>query len=332
MADQPKNNSTSDEIDLGQLFQMIGRGFNKIGIAFLRLFLYLKKNALILGILIVVGAGIGYGISQISRKKMKIEVIVKPNLESKNYLYDVVAEIESNIKSKDSVFFKNIGVEVTDLGEFKISIEPIEENKKGKENLEYLELLEKFQANGEFLNFIKSELSNKSTLNHRITFLFKNSLEGKIFAEKVMEYINSNKYLKELVTTSNQNAMERIKRNETFIKQIDELISIYSQSFNSQSSQAVDGRIVMDNTEKINVTGLFALKNQLIQSIERKKIEVKEQREAINIVNFGNAQQVRKVFFAKGMVLIPLCLVGLFFTITMIKYLNRKASELSSKQ
>ncbi len=330
MADQPVNNNNSDEIDLGQLFQMIGRGFNKIGIAFLRVFLYLKKNALILGILAIIGVGLGYGLNQISRNKLKIEVIVKPNLESKNYLYDVVAEIESNIRAKDSVFFKNIGIDVTNLREFKITIEPIEDGKKGEGDLEYLELLEKFQANEEFLDLIKSELSAKTTLNHRITFLFKNPPEGKLFAQKVMEYINSNGYFKELVFTSNQNALERIERNETFIKQIDELISIYSKSFNTQSNQGIDERIVLDNTEKLNVTGLFSLKNQLIQSTERKRIEIKEQRDAINIVNFGNTQQVKKVFFAKGTVLMPLCLVGLFFVISIVKSLNKKASELSA--
>lgn len=328
MADQPVNNSNSDEIDLGQLFQMIGKGFNKIGIAFLRLFLYLKKNAIILGILLVIGVGLGYGLNQISRNKLKIEVIVKPNLESKNYLYDVVSEVESNIRAKDSVFFKDIGVEVSNLGEFKITIEPIEDAKNKEADLEYLELLEKFQANEEFLDIIKSELSNKSTLNHRITFLFKDPSQGKIFAEKVMNYINSNGYFKELVVTSNQNAFERIKRNETFIKQIDELISRYSQSFNAQSGKEIDERIVLDNTEKMNVTGLFSLKNQLIQSTERKRIEIKEQRDAINIVNFGNTQKVKKVFFARGMVLIPTCLIGLFFMFSAIKYLNNKAKEL----
>lgn len=328
MADQPTNNNTSDEIDLRQLFQMLGKGFNKIGIAFLRLFLYLKKNALILGILVAVGVGLGYGLNQISRDKMKIEVIVKPNLESKDYLYDVVAEIESNIRAKDSVFFKNIGVEVTGLGESKISIDPIKDEKNGKGDLEYLELLEKFQANNEFLDLIKSELSNRSTLNHRITFFFKDSMKGKVFAEKVMEYINSNEYFKELVVTSNQNALERIERNKTFIKQIDELITRYSQSFNAQSNKEIDERIVLDNTEKMNVTGLFSLKNQLIQSTERKRIEVKEQREAINIVNFGNTQKVKKVFFAKAIVLIPMSLLGLFFIFSAIRYINRKASEL----
>ncbi|PWL39853.1 hypothetical protein DKG77_03215 [Flagellimonas aquimarina] len=328
MADQPKNNSTSDEIDLGQLFQMIGRGFNKIGISFLKLFLYLKKNALVLGILAVVGVGLGYGLNQISRSKLKIEVIVKPNLESKNYLYDVVAEIESNIRSKDSVFFKNIGLEFSNLGEFKISIEPIEDEKNKEGDLEYLKLLEKFQANSEFMDIIKSELSNKSTLNHRITFLFKDLSEGKIFAEKVMEYINSNGYFNDLVATSNQNAKERIERNELFVKQIDELINIYSQSFNAQSSQNIDGRIVLDNNEKMNVTGLFSLKNQIINNTERKTMELKEQKEAINIINFGNAQRVKKDFFARGIVLVPLFLVGLFFAFSVIKYVNKKAMEI----
>ncbi|TXN37632.1 hypothetical protein FVB32_04910 [Flagellimonas hymeniacidonis] len=329
MAGQPANNNNSDEIDLGQLFQMIGRGFNKIGIAFLRTFLYLKKNALILGILVIVGVGLGYGLNQISRNKLKIEVIVKPNLESKNYLYDVVAELESNIRAKDSVFFKNIGADVTNLKELKITIEPIEDGKKGEGDLEYLELLEKFQTNDEFLDLIKSELSNKTSLNHRITFFFKNPSEGKLFAQKVMEYINSNEYFNELVDTSNKNALERIERNETFIKQIDELISIYSKSFNIQSSQNGDGRIVLDNNEKMNVTGLFSLKNQLIKNTEQKKIEVKEQKQAINIINLGNVQRVKRTLFSKATVLVPGFLVGLFFAFSAIRFLNKKAFELS---
>ena len=43
MADQPAHQNTSDEIDLGQLFQMIGKWFNKLGVFFLRVFLYLNN-------------------------------------------------------------------------------------------------------------------------------------------------------------------------------------------------------------------------------------------------------------------------------------------------
>ncbi|MEP5831285.1 MAG: hypothetical protein ABJ300_13495, partial [Maribacter dokdonensis] len=86
----PSTQNNSDEIDLGQLFQLIGRGFNAVFRWFLRVFLYLKKNLLILIGLVVVGFAIGYGLNQIISKKYKTEVIVKPQLESKNYLYDVV--------------------------------------------------------------------------------------------------------------------------------------------------------------------------------------------------------------------------------------------------
>ncbi|MEM9866870.1 MAG: hypothetical protein AAF765_04205, partial [Bacteroidota bacterium] len=202
MTEQPKEN-TSDEIDLGQLFRMIGNWFNKLGLGFLKLFLYLKKRALILGGLIVLGLGIGYGLNQITEEKKKIEVIVKPNLDSENYLYDVVSEIESNIKAEDTAFFKGIGVSVNKLNEFEISVEPIEVEQRRKGDLE---VLEKFKDNPVFSSIIQDELVKNSTSNHRITFTFKNVEEGQVFAQKIMKYINSAEFFQQLVEISNENA------------------------------------------------------------------------------------------------------------------------------
>ena len=144
MAEQ-QHNQSNDEIDLGQLFQLIGRGFNQLGLGFLRLFLYLKKRALILGGLVILGVAVGFGLNQITEEKKKIEVIVRPNLDSENYLYDVVAEIESNIKAKDTTFFKDLGIEGVDLVQFEISVNPIEADKSKKVDLDYLELLKSFK-------------------------------------------------------------------------------------------------------------------------------------------------------------------------------------------
>ncbi len=329
MADRPaQNNTSSDEIDLGQLFQMIGKGFHKIWIAFLRLFLFLKKYALILVGLIILGLAAGYGLNQIIDKKLKIEVIVKPNLESKNYLYNVVDEIENNLRSGDTVFFKTIGADVSNLTEFKISIEPLDDQKKVETDFEYLELLEKFQSNEEFSEVIKSEFLNKSTLSHKITFLFKDSSKGKVFAGKIMDYINSNDYFNELTIISNQNAFERIKKNEIFIEQIDGLISAYSKNMIDKAEQKTDGQIVLNSEERMDVTGLFALKNRLIQDIEEKRLELKEQKEPVNVVNFGKPQQVKKAFFGKSIVVIPLILTILFFGILMLIEINKRAISL----
>ncbi len=59
--------------------------------------------------LAILGALTGFGLNQIISKKMKTEVIVSPNLESKNYLYDVVAELQANIKAEDTLFFTEFG-------------------------------------------------------------------------------------------------------------------------------------------------------------------------------------------------------------------------------
>ncbi len=74
MAKEQKSNNTSsnDEIDLGQLFQMIGRGFNRIFRGLLSVFLYFKRNAIILVVLAILGALTGFGLNQIVSKKLKI--------------------------------------------------------------------------------------------------------------------------------------------------------------------------------------------------------------------------------------------------------------------
>ncbi|MEO0527597.1 MAG: hypothetical protein AAFZ89_10240, partial [Bacteroidota bacterium] len=112
---KPTTHSPSDEIDLAQLFQMIGKGFQKLSIFFLRGFIYLKKNILILAGLAFIGMAIGFGLNQITTKRLKTEVIVKPNMETKNYLYDVVNEIQANIKAKNNKFFEAIGINTENL-------------------------------------------------------------------------------------------------------------------------------------------------------------------------------------------------------------------------
>ncbi|MEO1487547.1 MAG: hypothetical protein AAFU57_17525 [Bacteroidota bacterium] len=327
MAEQPQNQS-SDEIDLGQLFQLIGRGFNQLGLGFLKLFLYLKKRALIIGGLAILGVVVGYGLNQITEKKKKIEVIVKPNLDSENYLYDVVAEIQSNIKSKDTTFFNDLGIRNMDLAQFKISVNPIEQDKSKKVDIDYLELLEKFQNNAQFSDVIRAEITKQSALNHRIEFLFNDAEEGQNFADKVMMYINSSDYFKELIDISNSNSETRLKENELLIQQIDSLIVGYTQSLGKNNSVISDAKLLLNNDEPLDITGLLQLKNGLIRNSAQQRLDLQKGKNIINVLNFGKPQQVVKSFFRKRLISIPMVLVLLFFLWEIGAYLNRKAKYL----
>lgn len=331
MADQPVNQNTTDEMDLGQLFQLIGKGSNKLGNFFLRVFLYLKKNALILATLVILGGAIGYGLKFISSEKMQIDVIVHPNLESKDYLYDVIAEIESNIKAKNVSFFDELGISLADVKGVEVTIEPVkkEAEKAAEKELEYLEVLQKFQNTDLISDILREELLKNTELNHRISFKYKN-VDGIDVAKRLIDYINSNNYFKELLTVYTENSQARIKQNEVLIGQIDTLIQGYSKNLSRTDNTLETGRLVLQNEESLNVPSLLALKTRLIEDIETKKMELKQLTSPVGIINFGKPHQVSKPFFGKKIILVPIVLVSLFFLISFLRYLNRKAAEIEA--
>ncbi|WP_396632693.1 hypothetical protein [Maribacter sp. R86514] len=325
----PSTQNNSDEIDLGQLFQLIGRGFNAIFRWILRVFLYLKKNILLLIGLVVVGLAIGYGLNQIISKKYKTEVIVKPQIESKNYLYDVVSEIQSNIKSKDTLFFNSIGVENIDFKGLNIEINRVVEIGNAESDLKYLELLQSFENTDAISDIVRAELQNKSSFNHRITFYYKDTAFGKQFAEQILNYINTNAYFNGLLEVYKSNAAARIKEDEKLLEQVDQIITNYTKGLVNNGSSSSNDKIVLDNQEQVNIADIFQYKTGLIRDIETKKLELEERKEPVSIINLGQPQVEQKSFFGKSIVLIPVIFVSVFFILSALVYLNRKAKSIA---
>ncbi|WP_350293390.1 hypothetical protein [uncultured Croceitalea sp.] len=322
------DNNNSEEIDLGQLFQMIEKGFKKVLTSFLRVFLYLKKNIFIIGGLAIIGLAIGYGLNKMTSKELKTEVIVKPNMESKNYLYDVVNEVQANIKAKDTSFFNSIGINDIDFKRLRVEISRVESSSSPESDLKYLELLQSFENTGTISDILRAELLNKSSFNHRISFFYSDSDSGQRFAKSIIEYINTNEYFDGLIEINRTNSKNRISENRILLKQVDELIANYSKKMAQDDFLDGNDRIILDSKEHIDITGLFDLKNDLIKDIEAKKVELLKQTDSVKVINFGKSQQIQRPFFTRKIVLIPLVLVGIFFLISILKHLNRKAAEI----
>ncbi|SHJ58624.1 hypothetical protein SAMN04488007_0796 [Maribacter aquivivus] len=324
----PSTQTNSDEIDLGQLFKLIRRGFNAIFRWILRVFLYLKKNLLLLIGLVVVGLAIGYGLNQIISKKYKTEVIVKPQIESKNYLYDVINEIQSNIKSKDTLFFNSIGINNIDFSGLNIEINRVAEVGNSESDIQYLELLQSFENTDAIADIVRAELENKSSFNHRITFYYKNVEFGKEFSVKILTYINTNKYFNTLLQVYRGNAKGRIVEDEKLLKQVDEIITNYTSGLANEVNNIISERIVLDNQEQVNIADIFQYKTGLIKDIEIKKLELQERLVPVIIINMGQPQVEQKSFFGKSIVLIPIIFVCVFFILSAIVYLNKKSKSL----
>lgn len=335
MADQlqPSNNQPSDEIDLGQLLQLIKNGFRGIGNFLLRVFLYLKRNSLKLIGLVALGIGISYGLSQIVSKTLKTDVIVRPNFESKNYLYDVVDEIEANIKAKDQVFLSQMDISQDDLKGFKIAVEEIEDEEEQTEDgllnqMKYLDVLKNFKDESFVIDILRAEVSEKSIINHKITFLYKDPVKGPIVAEKLMKYINTNEYFNNIRVVHNQNTKARIIENEKLVAQIDLLVGNYSKSLVASKAKSGSEVVYMEKESALDVHLVLDLKNKLLKEIEAKKLDIAQQTGVLSIINFGKTQQVKKSFFNGTYFLIPAILVGVFLFLGFFKYLERKSKEI----
>ncbi|WP_339710930.1 hypothetical protein [uncultured Kriegella sp.] len=327
--------SESEEIDLAQLFRMVRTGLDKIAEAFLRTYLFLRRNAFKLVGLVILGVVVTLVLNMLVPEKLKSEVIVRSNFDSRSYLYDAIEEIQANVAAKDSVFLRKLGIEQYNFKGFRVEVEPIEESKEEldkdnkEEQMKYLELLQNFKDEHFVLDIIRSELNRKSILNHRIVFNFGVANHSEEIVRKVLEYLNNNTYFKEVKEIYMQNATARITQNSALVGQIDELVSNYSKGLAERNEKRDQATIIMEGENGLNIPSLLSLKARLIKEIEEKKLDIVQQTGTLTIVNMGQTHKVKKPFFSKRIVAYPMYLVLAFFLVSFIMYLNRKANELS---
>ncbi len=324
--------ATSDEIDLGQLFKLIGNGFSHVFNGFLRVFLFLKRNIYWLFGLFIAGVLLGYGLRSLTGFKQELSVIVSPQLDNTDYLQDVIEEIQANLKSEDTAFFQKFGMDIAYLKGFEVELTPLRDAKTDAKSsrMAFLEALKEFGNNEAIGDIVRTELQEQTTKDHRITFYFKDAVKGEEYARKFMEYINSNEYYNSLNAIYAENAQNRISRNDSLIVQIDRLIQNYTERMLRESASS-QGQLVLENDESLDVPALFDQKNRLVRDIEEKKLEIIRRQNAVRVVSFGKPHQVIVPVYGKKIVYIPLILILGFFLLSFIKYLNAQADGLKNK-
>ena len=114
-----KSNNEEEEVDLGSLFVIIGKGFsnffNFIGNIFKGIFhflitilIFLRENILKIGIAGFIGLIAGFFLEVKTPKKFESEMLLKPNFESTRQLYNNVNYYNDLVKQKDTVSLQKI--------------------------------------------------------------------------------------------------------------------------------------------------------------------------------------------------------------------------------
>lgn len=306
-------NSQDQEIDLGQVFKKIGSFFQSIVDSLFDAILFVKNNIIILSILFVVGAGLGYYFDKTS-KSYTNEIIVTPNFGSIDYLYSKVALLEAKKKENDTVFFSNIGFKnVKDLG--KIEIEPINDIFKFvNQNGSGFELIKLMAEDGDLEKIMESEITSKNYPFHLIKFSTSEKTDLSKTIQPLLNYLNDSDHFKTIQKQYLENENIKMRANDSIIKQIDKLVEGFSKSVVSASR--TDKMVYISDNNQLNEiintkNGLIAEQGTLrLNLINNDKI-IKEISTTINSLNSKGLNGKRK--FILPIVLILIFIVIKFF-------------------
>ncbi len=304
MSNTPKNVSDDQEVDLSQVSAKINQGFRNIGTLIFNAFHFLYKNALILLVLFIAGAVLGY-FNDKSNKVYNHEIIVIPNFESTDYLYGKIELINSKIKEGDTVYLKNLGLKYPKrISTLKIEsiIDPYNFIRNREENFELLKLM---AADGNIDKVMKDGITSKNYTYHRITFSTKGKASHSNTIEPLLKSFNDNAYLKTIQENIIYNTKQKIAYNEQTLNQINGLLNSFSSDAAGKGGKS--GNLVYYN-ENTQLDEILQTKNNLENEQGYKRIDLFKYQKIIKDVSIF----LNKEKSSSNMWIYPLLLIAIF--------------------
>jgi hypothetical protein len=325
MSLQP-NNTDNQEIDLSLITQKITSFIDSILMSIFKGILFLKKNAIIIAFLFVLGIVLGFFIDT-TKKTYTSNVTVSPNFGSTDYLYQKISLLNSRLKEKDTEFLtKTVGI--SNPGALNnIKIEPITDVFNfvgGKEaNLELIKLM---AEDGELSKIIEDPVTSKNYPNHSITIATNQPISKETVIDPLLKFLENSDYFKKIQAESIQNLNKKMVANDSIITQIDLVINTIS---NKKAS--VNDKLMYYN-ENTQLNEIIATKNGLVieqGSLAINKINidkiVKESSVSINLLN-------TKSLNGKLKLILPFLLVLLFILLKVGQRFYNSQLEKYNKQ
>jgi len=320
-----KQSAVDDEVDLGFIFTAIGNFFNRIFKALLSVLIFIGKHKIRLGIIILIGAIIGYLLDLKRNQPFESNFIVSSNYESADYLYNKIETIDRKIKQKDTVFLKTVFGSQYDLVKG-VNVEPIVEIYdfigNTESNAKLFELLSEDEDKKEFIN---APVNSMNYTYHKVKVIILGEEYHKNTTDAFFSFINSNSYLSNIKDIALQNSNDQILQNNFAINQIDSLInSIINYNNSKEESKSLVS--INENTE---FDALFERKKYLLNNNKYLEEVLVNNKTIIGILDANYAVTYDRDFFeSRRTILIPIVLVTLYLLFFFFRYLNHNLKRL----
>lgn len=323
MSNSPQSSPNDQEIDLSQISKKIGDKVQSFIDWLFSGILFIRKNIVIIGILFVVGAGLGF-LLDVKTKTYNHEIIVLPNFGSTDYLYSKIFLIDSKIKEGDTVFLKQIGIKNPKHFQ-KIEIEPIPDIYRfisgSEQNFEMIKLM---AEDGDLKKIVDDNLTSKNYPYHMITFTTQDKTSEKATLSPILDYLNKSDYYEKIKNENLNNIQIKIKENDSIIAQINGVMDQFSKTVNS--SQKSDKLVYYNDNTQLNE--VLKTKEALISEQGNKRLELitsdKIIKENSHILNVKDTKATK----GKMKFILPILLIILFVLFTkLIRFYKKQLAK-----
>lgn len=253
------NSSADQEIDLGQVSRKIGKTYNSFLNWIFRGILFVKRNLILIVILFVIGAALGFYLDKKSNS-YDHQIIVNPNFGSTDYVYAKIDLLQSKIKENDTVFLKGIGIQ--DTKKIKtIKIEPIVDVYRfignSTENFDMIKLL---AENGNIDKIVENKVTSKNYPYHTISFSTSKLSSNEKTVNPILNFLNDSDFYQAVQKEYVNNVNEKMKANDSIISQIDALMN----QFKNRISGSQSDKLVYYN-ENTQLNDVIQTKDKLVR-------------------------------------------------------------------
>ncbi len=316
--------NNQDEIDLGYLFNKISDFFRSFVRLLFLVISFFVKYIIIIVVLIIIGVGLGYYFDKNKTEVYNNELIVIPNFESTQYLYDKIDALSSKLRDRDAEFLeKTIGPNYSNLRG--LEAEPVVDIFNfASATRERVDLFKALTDKQDIPDYIKDPQNFQYYKYQHITIKIKGKEHSKEIIGAIEKYFNDNQHFSEYKEVGEKNTQFRIETSEKMISQIDTILKATSLlEKNKSTSPAV---MVNDNSQ---LNDLFETKERMLYNLLKLNMQKIDEQNIIkvaavnyNVSDFSGIHISNKVMY-------PILLVLLFSGFFFLRYLYKKMKHIA---
>jgi hypothetical protein len=341
MSTNQKNNE--EEVDLGSLFVIIGKGFsslfNFIGNIFKGIFhfiiavlIFFKKNIIKIGISAFIGLVAGLFIEIKSSKKYGSELLVEPNFKSARQLYNNVNYYNDLVKQKDTAALQrtfNLDKEsAASLKKFEI--EPLRVDRDLINSYDDLiGVVDTLTIKSYDYENFKRSFTDFDYRIHKVTVIAeKNNVFDKLDGVIISSVVN-NAYFNRLKVLTNENLNRTDSLYRESLTQIDSLRRVYMEVMLEEAKKQTSGTNIDlgGNKRTTKELELFETNRKINADLKSIALEKSQKYEVINVIsNFQSiGYEIKGITKNYSFLLASLSAIGMILVLLLMqlnKYLN----------